>query len=395
MNTLFKIALSLLFLSLLHPTLAQQPTSQPTDVGNGGARGTFESDSYILKPGDKLEIFINSLPDMNTAYSIRVDGSFFHPIAGQLNAAGKTVNDLRSEFGKRLKTELRHPDFRLGLEHISKHQVAVLGEANSQGTYEVGVGATALDLLARAGGLNAKADRERAVILRGKESIEISLEPIEGQGLTRMQAGDVLYIQAGSQVSVAGEVTTPGPYSVSLSNGTPWNAIIAAGGAKEEAALSRVKLIRPTFVDPLILDLRPEVETPLPEEAKQLKPGDIIVVPARQAVILGAVATPGPVPLTKSVTLLDVLGERLGTDSDVKHIFVVRSENVFNKNMSQEAKEEYNLEAFFKDGESDIAAVPIYDGDLVFVPSKKTKGGLFGGGIGGILSIVSLARIFF
>lgn len=394
-NSVFAIALGLVLLVFLQPTAAQQPTTQPINVGNGGARGNFESDSYILKPGDKLEIFINSLPDMKTAYDIRVDGGFFHPIAGQVNAAGKTVSDLRSEFAKRLARELRHPDFRLGLERISKHQVAVLGEANSQGTYEVGVGATALDLLARAGGLNDKADKERAIILRGNEKIEISFEPVEGQGLTRMRPGDVLYIQSGSQVSVAGEVTEPGAYSVSLSSGTPWSAIIAAGGAKEEAALSRVKLIRPTFVDPLILDLRPESGKPLPEEAQQLKPGDIVVVPARQAVVLGAVAEPGPVPLTKNVTLLDVLGKRLGADSDVKHIFVVRSENVFSENMSQDQKEEYNLEKFFKEGEGSTVAVPINDGDLVFVPSKSRKGGFLGGGLGGILGIVNLARLFF
>lgn len=366
------------------------PAAAAPGGGDTGARGAFDSQNYILKPGDKLNIFVNALPELESVYEVRVDGGIYHPIVGQLQAAGRTVDDLKVDFHKRLAKELKRPEFRLGLQQLSLHQLSVLGEAKSQGTYEMGVGSTALDLLAKAGGLGDKADRDRAIILRGDKQIEISLEPVEGQGLTQMQPGDVLYIQTGSQVSVAGEVQKPGPYSISKLSGSPWDAIIAAGGSKEEAALNRVKLIRPTLPEPLILDLRPEAENGIPEAAKILQSGDVVMVPARQAVLLGS-GKVGPVPLKGNDTLIDVLSQRLGEGADLKHVFVVRATDVFE---NRDKKEEYDLEKFFKGGDSLHASIPIYDGDLVYVPAKGKGNSVFSN-LSSIFSILNIARLFF
>lgn len=378
-----QLILPIILLALLLPAAAA-----PGD--GAGVRGTFDSHSYILKPGDKINIFINALPDLESAYEVRVDGGIYHPIVGQLQASGRTIEDLKTEFHTRLSKELKRPEFRLGLQQLSLHQLSVLGEAKNQGSYEMGVGSTALDLLARAGGLGEKADRDRAIILRGDKQIEISLEPVENQGLTQMQPGDVLYIQTGSQVSVAGEVQKPGPYSISKLRGTAWDAIIAAGGSKEEAALNRVKLIRPTLAEPLILDLRPEAESGIPEAARILHSGDVVMVPARQAVLLGS-GKVGPVPLKGNDTLIDVLSQRLGEGADLKHIFIVRATDVLE---NRDKREEYNLEKHFKGEESLESAIPIYDGDLVYVPAKGKGNSIFSN-LSSIFSILNIARLFF
>jgi len=189
---------------------------------------------------------------------------------------------------------------------------------------------------------------------------------------------------------VIGEVTVPGMYAVSRVNGDPRKAILAAGGAKEEAALTRVRLIRATQPEPIILDLTPGSKETLPEAAQQLEEGDILVVPARQAVILGAVASPGPVPLRGDETLMDILPARVGEGSDVRHILVVRAENV---KKDRDEREEYDLEEYFKKGKADIV-VPIYDGDLVYVPAKDRSGGFFGK-FTSIFSVLGMARWFF
>lgn len=387
------LALSMCWVLLAIPVCAQSPQTPPPappSVGNGGVLRTFESERYVLRTGDKLELFITALPELPSLYEVRVDGSFFHPVVGQVQAAGKTLNDVRAELKKKLGKELRYPEFRLGLQAISTMSVSVLGEARSQGSFEVGVGGSVLDALAKAGGLTEKADPRQALILRGDQKIEVSLDPVAGQGLTQLQAGDVVYVKPGLQVSVAGEVSKPGPYNVSQTAGTPWDAIIAAGGAKEEAALTRVKLIRPSFPDPLILDLAPGNEASLPAEAKQLEAGDIVVVPARTAAVLGAVNKPGPTPLAKEVTLLDLLSEKLTAESDIKHVLVVRADDV---QKNRDKKEEYNLNDFLKEGKGDLASVPIHDGDLIYIPAKG-KNKLFGNGFN-ILSLLSIARLFF
>jgi len=390
MRHLFGILLTLILIA--GPALAQEGggTSVPLPPMDGGSLTTLNPESHILRPGDKIEFNIAALPQMPTTYDIRVDGFFYHPLVGQVEASGKTLEDLRKTLHKRLAVELRNPEFRLGIIQVVQHRVAVLGEAQSQGTFSVGVGASVLDVIAAAGGLSEKADTKRAVLLRGDDRVEVSLEPEKGGGLTKVRSGDILYILSGAPVSVNGEVTKPGLYSVSRVGGDPRQAILAAGGAKEEASLKRVRLVRATRSEPIIMDLSPESTEPIPEEAQQLQEGDILVVPARQAVLLGAVAQPGPVPLRGDETLLDILPARVNEGSDIRKIMVVRADDVME---NREEKEEYNLEEYFKEGKADIV-VPIHDGDLVYVPPRKRGGGIFGNGFN-LLNLIGWARLFF
>lgn len=354
--------------------------------------GPLSGEKHVLRAGDELEFHISSLPEMDKVYQVRVDGSFFHPLVGEVQAAGRTLGDVRTDLQKRLAKELRNPAFKLGLRQVALHQVAVLGEARQQGTFDVGLGSTVLDLIAKAGGLTEKADRETATLLRGNEKITISLRPEAGGGLTEVKTGDVLYLGTGAPVSVTGEVTTPGVYSVSRVACDPRQALLAAGGAKEQASLSRVRLIRANLPAPLVLDLRVDAQTSLPLEAQQMQEGDILVVPARQVVVLGAVNEPGPVGLRGEETLIDILPAKLTGESNVEKILVVRAEDV---RQNREKTEEYNLKEYFEEGKADVV-VPIRDGDLVYIPAKgRDEGGFLGGPFGNILNLIGLARFFF
>lgn len=362
----YLLAVLLLMFSLVCYTQAQEDGVPGASPGSGGALVPLTSEDHLLRAGDRLVFHIASLPEMDSIYVVRVDGFFFHPLVGEVKASGRTLGDLRAELNSSLAKELKNPSFRLGLAEVAKHSVAVLGEAQNQGTFEVGIGSTVLDLIAQAGGLSEKADRDTAVLLRGQERMEVSLRPDVGGGLTQVKSGDVLYVLAGSPVSVTGEVTAPGVYAVSRVNGDPRQALLAAGGAKEEASLTRVRLVRATLSEPLVLDLSADPKTPLPEEAQQLQDGDILVVPARQIVVLGAVSKPGPVAIRGGETLIDVLSEKLAKESNLKRILVVRSDDVL---ATRDKKEEYNLQEYFEKGKAE-AAVGIYDGDLIYVPAK-------------------------
>ena len=394
----YYLSIVCLWLLLNSATQAQPETAPATKlpapaqapVTTGGSLTPLTSEDHVLRVGDELILHVTSLPELPSSYTVRVDGYFFHPLIGEVKAIGRTLGDLRAELQKKLAKELRKPEFRLGIRQVAKHQVAVLGEAQKQGAFEVGLGSTVLDVIAQAGGLTEKADRETAVLLRGNQRLEVGLRPDTGGGLTEVRTGDVLYILSGAPVSVAGEVTKPGVYSVSRTVGTPHQAILAAGGAKEEASLSRVRLIRATEPEPIILDLRANAETAIPDKARQVQDGDIIVVPARQAVILGAVSEPGPIPLRGGETLIDVLPAKVSKDSDVNKILVVRASDV---RAQRDKKEEYNLKNYFEKGDAS-AAVAINDGDIIYVPARSEGNGIFGRGFN-ILSLISLARLFF
>lgn len=341
-----------------------------------------------LQPGDQLEINIFTLPEVEKKYQVRADGTFFHPLAGEIRASGKTLPQLEALLRQRLSKELRKPQFRVGLTTMAEAECAVLGEVRSQGKYKVAPGSSIMDLLAQAGGINDKADLDGAVVLRAGRSIPLDLGPKGQAQLAAMQVqkGDIIYVNRGKRVGVSGEVQAKGIYVVSSRSTNPVeDAVKAAGGATEAGALNRVQIIRPSLAKPIEVDLLD------PQVASQvgLEDGDTVMLPARRIVLLGAVGKPGPVNLVGKETLLDVVSSADPAKARLDSVVLVRAEDV---QKGTDKKEIYNLQQAFQEG-STMVAVPVRDGDMVFVPNVEDAGML--GNPTGLMSLLVMARSLF
>lgn len=350
--------------------------------------------TYKLRPGDSVTIRLQALPDVPQVYTVRADGSFYHPVIGEVTASGLTLAELRKELKRRFTSQLINPTFKLGLYSLAPMQVTALGEVSRKGPAQVPAGATILDVLAAVGGVTPQADPNRAYVIRGSKQIKVSLNPPPpGQKAFAMQDGDIFYVYPGKSVSVTGEVQSPGIYAAG-ENDTPRTMLAKAGGAKPDAALRRVKLVRASLDKPLILDLRPDTKTPLPKAARHLQQGDTLMVDVQQAAVLGAGGAK-MVPLKGGDTLIEVLASKgISEDADLSQVAVIRASAVREarkvgphpsaatkaKLMKELKPQVYDVGKYFNQGEV-TAAVPIHDGDMIFVP-QKGKGffdSLFGG----------------
>lgn len=379
----------LVILILILPCDAQttsnpDPSSpQPSDIRSPlpPPRGLVGDPSkHVLSPGDVIELNIHSLPNLPTSYSIRIDGAFYLPPIGDVPAAGKTLAQLESELKKRLAKELRRPQFRLGLKEVAPNRLTILGEVLRPGSYEVRPGSTVLDLIASAGGLTERADASEGRLLRSGGESAISLAP-GAEPTVRLKDGDVVYISPGIKVNVTGEVFSPGTMAVPRREGDPLRALIRAGGPKPNASLSRVILFRPALSSTITLDLSP-TGPKLPEAARQLEDGDVLVVPPRQAVVV--CGGPKAVPLRGGENILDVV-IAAGIGDNLHDVTIVRSQNVeplamasladfqnagVSEKIQQELKpEKIDLTAYFESRNPSLL-VPINDGDIVLVPEK-------------------------
>ena len=127
-----RIAILLIFLLIFQviPSWAQPdgggnlPATLPSI--DGGSLTALSSEEHPLRPGDRIEFNIAALPEVPTIYDIRVDGHFYHPLVGDVEASGRTLKDLRGVLEDRLSKELRNPAFRLGIIRVAQHSVAVL-----------------------------------------------------------------------------------------------------------------------------------------------------------------------------------------------------------------------------------------------------------------------------
>lgn len=379
--------------TLGYPAQAEPPATAGTTGSSLTIPEGFDSQSRPLQPGDRLEINIFSLPDLERQYQIRADGTFYHPNAGEILASGKTLKQVSAILTQRFKKQLRNPEFRIGIVQMAEAEATVLGQVHTQGKFKFGPGTSVIDMLAMAGGLSDKADRDSAVLMRAGKEIPLNLNPSGQADMARMmvRSGDTIFINSGKRVSVNGEVQAKGQYTIgSKSANSVEEAIKAAGGMTETAALNRIMVRRGSLGDTPIL-----VNYLNPQDVAKvaLEDGDVIIVPARSVVVLGAVNKQGALPLNGKETLMDVVSQAGVGQARLDSVVVVRCEDVMAGN---DKKEVYNLEKFFSEGSREGGAinVPIHDGDMVFLPQKEAStGGMFGGG--GLLSLLVMARSLF
>src|SRR6266436_2827680 len=78
--------------------------SSLADEASRGPRPT-----YYLQPGDILEVSVWKETDLQHEILIRPDGGFTFPLAGEVDAAGKSVEDVRVFLADRLKRYVPDP----------------------------------------------------------------------------------------------------------------------------------------------------------------------------------------------------------------------------------------------------------------------------------------------
>ena len=345
---------------------------------------------YLLQPGDKLEVQVDSLPDIEKIYQVRADGFIIHPVAGEIKASGKSLLDVQKSLRSRFEFCLKKPSFKVGIYSVAEIEASVMGEVKTQGKFRVNAGASLLDLLALAGGPGEKADLETAVLVRGEQEIPIVLGPGTTSELNKFKLmnGDLLMITAGKRISVTGEVRNPGTFAVSYKSSDPVeDALKSAGGTKETAALNRVLLVRPSMRKPTTLDLNVRDEAGHVKMPMPLEDGDILSVQPLRCVVVGAVDKQGQVILTGNETLFDIVSASGTSHGRLDEVVVIRAADV---EAGNDKREVYNLEEAFQDFKS-IPKVAIYDGDVVYVPQKEEGPGVMSG-VFNLMNVVWMAR---
>ena len=88
---------------------------------------TTATEAYTVKPGDVLSISVWKEPDLQGPVLVRPDGSFSFPLAGQMDARGKTVADLQALVTERLRKYISDPVVTVSIQEVKGNKVYVLG----------------------------------------------------------------------------------------------------------------------------------------------------------------------------------------------------------------------------------------------------------------------------
>ncbi len=228
-------------------------------------------------------------------------------------------------------------------------QVTVMGLVARPGTLEVRAGERVLGVLAQAGGVLPEADPSGIILRRERPSGEavtsvINIERIlagdEGAENPVVQPGDVIYVRPTIQVAVAGEVRTNGVFRLK-SQSRVTDAILAAGGATENADLSRLTVTRSTLGGQEVIPVDFEAILAGRGENLLLQDGDIVNVPrtSRVVYVAGEVARPGAYPYLPGARLIDAVyqagGPTLDADVDNVTLYAEHDQEVFSGSLYQ------------------------------------------------------------
>ncbi|WP_349431044.1 polysaccharide export protein [Methylomarinum sp. Ch1-1] len=98
----------------------------------------FPSDyTYIIGPGDSLEIFVWGNPDISRGVTVRPDGKITTPLVDDLIASGKTPYQLAREVEEALAKFVRDPQVAIivgGFQGVYSQQVRVIGQISGGGS---------------------------------------------------------------------------------------------------------------------------------------------------------------------------------------------------------------------------------------------------------------------
>jgi polysaccharide export outer membrane protein len=156
---------------------------------------------YRIGREDVLEIVVWHEPELTRVMPVRPDGFIALPLAGEIEAAGKTPAELRGVLVKALEPYVKDASVAVLVREINGPRYSVMGEVTHAGTFPLRGAVSVAQALATAGGLGEFAG-DQVVWIRqrggGKaERVRLSVKDlVQGEvgGTLWVGAGDVLFV---------------------------------------------------------------------------------------------------------------------------------------------------------------------------------------------------------
>ena len=160
------------------------------------------SPPYTIQPGDVLTVSVWKEKELQSDVLVRPDGGLSFPLAGDIQATGRTVDDVRQLIEKGLKRYIPDPAVSVALKLIGGNFIYVIGKVNRPGQFPFSKPLDVMQALALAGGATPYAAVNDIRILQrdaaGLKSIPFHYSDVErgrelGQNIL-LKSGDTVVV---------------------------------------------------------------------------------------------------------------------------------------------------------------------------------------------------------
>jgi polysaccharide export outer membrane protein len=189
------------------PPVAPAATAPVTPVAAPAAEPAVPASiplppGYVIGAEDVLSIVFWRDKDMSTDVAVRPDGKITLPLVNDIDAAGKTPEELRGAITTAASRFIEDPSITVVVKAINSRKVFITGMVGKPGVYPIGAPTTVLQLISIAGGLNEFAHSKDIIINRVENGQQVALkfnynEVRKGRKLTQnieLKPGDTVIV---------------------------------------------------------------------------------------------------------------------------------------------------------------------------------------------------------
>jgi polysaccharide export outer membrane protein len=240
---------------------AQKAANPPMEIP--AALLDYQPQGYQIGPGDTLYITVWNHPELTSPAGnqqqaaangrvVQPDGSIFYPFAGKVQAAGKTIEQLRQELAHKLATYLKNPQVDVSVINYGSQRVSLEGAFTNTGPQPIlGVPLTLGEAMGKAVVDDPNANLSDVTLTRDGQVYHIDVDALQHEGLAKtiyLKGGDRIFVPYNShqKVFVMGEVNRPLAVRFSSAHISLSEAIGAAGGLNQVTSEGKIYVIRNT-----------------------------------------------------------------------------------------------------------------------------------------------------
>jgi polysaccharide export outer membrane protein len=205
--------------------------------------------SYVIGPGDELNVQLYGSKNMNQKLVVGRDGLVSFPDLGPISVGGQTFGSAKEMLESRVARQMVGVHASVTMGDTRSIRVFVLGDAKFSGSYTISGLATITSALFAAGGVQTIGSLRNIQLKRHGELIRtLDLYDMLIRGDTtddaRLLPDDVIFIPPiGSTVTVDGEVHRPAIYEIRNETSVA-DVVQLAGGLTAEADTGKLALTR-------------------------------------------------------------------------------------------------------------------------------------------------------
>jgi polysaccharide export outer membrane protein len=173
-----------------------------TDTHAAAAQEAAVGAGYQVQPGDVLTVTVWKETDLTGDLLVRPDFGLSFPLVGELDARGKTVDQLRAEIAERLKKYIPSPVVTVATKAVAGNHIYVVGKVQRPGEYPVVRNVDVMQALSLAGGATPFAAVNDIIVLRRAAAGQIVLHFQYNDVARGRNLGQNVVLQPGDTVVV-------------------------------------------------------------------------------------------------------------------------------------------------------------------------------------------------